>query len=335
MTSKYKNKEKRVIKMKKMHKFIMMAVLVTLLLAITGCGDDKLHMSTIENTRTTTEAEKTDDIDYSTEEASEEEKAITLAQMFEANKGDALLSGSNGFGTELTFYDSGEPVGTENYFIGFDANGNYIQACENSSGVYRILDRSESCWYVLDQSAVYTLIYPEKDIFEQLVDYYHNDTVYTRLDDESGVSENISSIYRRDGKLIVETVMTSDGVDGATYTYVLDDNLRIEEYVCKDTHGNMLLTEKTELNKKYDAPSFLEELRNRDNGRTITIKYLDNNTEYNYYVTANYPVSFETFSGSIYFDEECQNQCTDISWEENFTDENGLYTDQTVYYRKN
>lgn len=321
--------------MKKTHKLIMMAAFGTMLSVIAGCGDDKLVMSTTESTRVTTEAETEDDIDYSTEEASEEEKAITLEQVFEANKGDALLNGSNGFGAELTFYESGEPIGTENYFIGFDADGNYIQACEDSSGVYRILDRSESCWYVLDQSAVYTLIYPEKDIFEQLVDYYHNDTVYTRIGEEDGISENISSVYRKDGKLIVETVMTIDGVDGGTYTYVLDDNLRIEEYVCYDAHGTILLTEKTYPDKKYDAPSFLEELRNRDNGRTITIKYLDNNTEYSYYVTADYPVSFETFSGNVYSDEECQNPCTDISWEENLTDESGLYTDQTVFYRKN
>ena len=256
--------------MKKTHKLIMMAAFGTMLSVIAGCGDDKLVMSTTESTRVTTEAETEDDIDYSTEEASEEEKAITLEQVFEANKGDALLNGSNGFGAELTFYESGEPIGTENYFIGFDADGNYIQACEDSSGVYRILDRSESCWYVLDQSAVYTLIYPEKDIFEQLVDYYHNDTVYTRIGEEDGISENISSVYRKDGKLIVETVMTIDGVDGGTYTYVLDDNLRIEEYVCYDAHGTILLTEKTYPDKKYDAPSFLEELRNRDNGRTIT-----------------------------------------------------------------
>lgn len=321
--------------MKKTHKLIMMAAFGTMLSVIAGCGDDKLVMSTTESTRVTTEAETEDDIDYSTEEASEEEKAITLEQVFEANKGDALLNGSNGFGAELTFYESGEPIGTENYFIGFDADGNYIQACEDSSGVYRILDRSESCWYVLDQSAVYTLIYPEKDIFEQLVDYYHNDTVYTRIGEEDGISENISSVYRKDGKLIVETVMTIDGVDGGTYTYVLDDNLRIEEYVCYDAHGTILLTEKTYPDKKYDAPSFLEELRNRDNGRTITIKYLDSNTEYSYYVTADYPVSFETFSGNVYSDEECQNPCTDISWEENLTDESGLYTDQTVFYRKN
>ena len=321
--------------MKKTHKLIMMAAFGTMLSVIAGCGDDKLVMSTTESTRVTTEAETEDDIDYSTEEASEEEKAITLEQVFEANKGDALLNGSNGFGAELTFYESGEPIGTENYFIGFDADGNYIQACEDSSGVYRILDRSESCWYVLDQSAVYTLIYPEKDIFEQLVDYYHNDTVYTRIGEEDGISENISSVYRKDGKLIVETVMTIDGVDGGTYTYVLDDNLRIEEYVCYDAHGTILLTEKTYPDKKYDAPSFLEELRNRDNGRTITITYLDNNTEYSYYVTADYPVSFETFSGNVYSDEECQNPCTDISWEENLTDESGLYTDQTVFYRKN
>lgn len=321
--------------MKKTHKLIMMTVFVTMLSAIAGCGDDKLVMSTTESTRVTTEAETEDDIDYSTEEASEEEKAITLEQIFEANKGDALLNGSNGFGAELTFYESGEPIGTENYFIGFDADGNYIQACEDSSGVYRILDRSESCWYVLDQSAVYTLIYPEKDIFEQLVDYYHNDTVYTRIGDEDGISESISSVYRKNGKLIVESVITSDGVDGGTYTYVLDDNLRIQEYVCYDTHGTTLLTEKTSLNTKYDAPSFLEELRSRDNGRTITIKYLDSNTEYSYYVTADYPVSFETFSGNVYSDEECQNPCTDISWEENLTDESGLYTDQTVFYRKN
>lgn len=329
------SKEKRVIKMKKMHKLITMAVSITMLSAITGCGDDKLVMSTTENTRVTTEAEKTEDIDDSTEEASEEEKAITLEQIFEANKGDALLSGSNGFGAELTFYSSGELTGTESYFIGFDSEGNYIQACEDSGGVYRILDRGESCWYVLDQSAVYTLIYPEKDIFEQLVDYYHNDTVYTRLEDGSGVSENISSIYRKDGKLIVETVMNSDGVDGAAYTYVLDDNLRIEEYVCRDTHGNILLTEKTYPDKKYEEPSFLEELRSRDEGRTITIKYLNDNTEYSYYVTAHYPVSFEVFSGNVYSDEECQNPCIDISWEENLTDENGLYTDQTVFYKKN
>ena len=321
--------------MKKTHKLIMMAAVGTMLSVIAGCGDDKLVMSTTESTRVTTEAETEDDIDYSTEEASEEEKAITLEQVFEANKGDALLNGSNGFGAELTFYESGEPIGTENYFIGFDADGNYIQACEDSSGVYRILDRSESCWYVLDQSAVYTLIYPEKDIFEQLVDYYHNDTVYTRIGEEDGISENISSVYRKDGKLIVETVMTIDGVDGGTYTYVLDDNLRIEEYVCYDAHGTILLTEKTYPDKKYDAPSFLEELRNRDNGRTITIKYLDSNTEYSYYVTADYPVSFETFSGNVYSDEECQNPCTDISWEENLTDESGLYTDKTVFYRKN
>lgn len=321
--------------MKKTHKLIMMAAFGTMLSVIAGCGDDKLVMSTTESTRVTTEAETEDDIDYSTEEASEEEKAITLEQVFEANKGDALLNGSNGFGAELTFYESGEPIGTENYFIGFDADGNYIQACEDSSGVYRILDRSESCWYVLDQSAVYTLIYPEKDIFEQLVDYYHNDTVYTRIGEEDGISENISSVYRKDGKLIVETVMTIDGVDGGTYTYVLDDNLRIEEYVCYDAHGTILLTEKTYPDKKYDAPSFLEELRNRDNGRTITIKYLDSNTEYSYYVTADYPVSFETFSGNVYSDEECQNPCTDISWEENLTDESGLYTDKTVFYRKN
>lgn len=321
--------------MKKTHKLIMMAAFGTMLSVIAGCGDDKLVMSTTESTRVTSEAETEDDIDYSTEEASEEEKAITLEQVFEANKGDALLNGSNGFGAELTFYESGEPIGTENYFIGFDADGNYIQACEDSSGVYRILDRSESCWYVLDQSAVYTLIYPEKDIFEQLVDYYHNDTVYTRIGEEDGISENISSVYRKDGKLIVETVMTIDGVDGGTYTYVLDDNLRIEEYVCYDAHGTILLTEKTYPDKKYDAPSFLEELRNRDNGRTITIKYLDSNTEYSYYVTADYPVSFETFSGNVYSDEECQNPCTDISWEENLTDESGLYTDKTVFYRKN
>lgn len=321
--------------MKKTHKLIMMAAFGTMLSVITGCGDDKLVMSTTENTRVITETEQAEESDDSTEEASEEEKAITLEQVFEANKGDALLNGSNGFGAELTFYESGEPIGTENYFIGFDADGNYIQACEDSSGVYRILDRSESCWYVLDQSAVYTLIYPEKDIFEQLVDYYHNDTVYTRIGDEDGISESISSVYRKDGKLIVESVITSDGVDGGTYTYVLDDNLRIEEYVCYDAHGTILLTEKTYLDKKYDAPSFLEELRNRDNGRTITIKYLDSNTEYSYYVTADYPVSFETFSGNVYSDEECQNPCTDISWEENLTDESGLYTDQTVFYRKN
>lgn len=321
--------------MKKTQKIVMITVFSVGLVLLTACGDDKLVMSTTENTRVTTEADNTSDIDYSTEEASEEEKQTTLEQIMSANSGDSLLKGSKGFGAEMTFYEDGEISGTENYYIGFDSDGNYVQLCEDSNGVYRVLDHNESCWYVSDGNAVYTLIYPEQEVFERLVDYYHNDTVYTSVGSDTGIIETITDIYRKDGKLMIKTVTSYDGVDGATYTYVLSDDLKIEEYKCIDVYGNPVVDEKTSLDAVYDEPAFAAELKNRDLGRTITIKFVDTGAEYSYYVSALYPVCFDAFEGTVYTDEACQNEWPGVTWEDEMMDENGLYPDQTVYYIKN
>ncbi len=318
-------------KMKKMYG-LLLGVFVGMTL-LTGCGDDRLIMTTTENTRTTTEkqtnSENTTE-EQVTEEASGEDKALTLSVLHEANKGDVLLKDSAGVKLQFDFYDNGNRVLQENYFIGFDSDGNYVQSYENSEGVANVLDHRHGCWYISDADGIYTKIYPENGISERLVDYYHNDTVYPVP--KEGDSEEIKDIYRQSGNLILETHVTRDSEE-YEYTYILDDEYKILSYECR-IGDTVVMTETTSLNVTYAPPSVLEELSDRTNERIITVKNVDYGIEYNYSVSSLFPVDFETYGANIYIDEACNVIYDNISQDSEFRDENGSYQNLTLYLKE-
>ncbi len=311
----------------------MLLVVLGGIVFLTGCGDDKLVMTTTENTRTTTE--KQTNSEDATEEAvteapSDEDKALTLSMLYEANKGDALLKDSTGVKVQLDFYGNGNQWGYETYFIGFDSDGNYVQSYENSEGVCNVLDHRRGCWYVSDENGIYTKIYPENGISDRLVDYNHNEMVYEPS--KEGTTEEIKDIYRMNGSLILETQVS--GTDGDyEYTYVLDDEYKILSYECRS--GNALvMSETTVLNTTFQVPSVLTGLEDRTNERIITVKNVDYGIEYSYSVSALYPVDFEMYGAAIYMDEECTIPYNNISQDMERRDENGIYQNLTLYLKQ-
>ncbi|MCM1272054.1 MAG: hypothetical protein NC225_03385 [Clostridium sp.] len=317
----------------------LLLVMLVSMITLTGCGDDKLIMTTTENTRTTTEQQESREDTTearTTEEASEADQALTLSMLHEANKGDVLLQNSAGVKIQFDYYyedqtyDEPEPYSMEEtYFIGFDGDGNYVQSYENSSGVVHVHDHSRGCWYISDDNGIHTRIYPEKDLSERLVDYYHNDTVYEPKED--GETEEIKDIYRQSGQLILETSVTQDS-EQCEYTYVLDDDYKIISCECR-VGDTVVMTETVSYNISFEMPSVVSELKDRTNERIITVKNVDYGTEYSYSVSSLYPVDFQTSGPCIYEDEACTLLFNNIGRDVELKEENGSYQDLTVYLK--
>ena len=135
------------------------------MLALTACGkEDKLVLVTTEAAASQSDATTTEDIladireeaENTTEEekkrepASEEDKKVTLEAIYDANKGDTLLAGGNNYSLNTIYYSDGVEVYSEYQFLGFDEDGTYLQAYEDSNGIVQVLDKEYGYWYLID-----------------------------------------------------------------------------------------------------------------------------------------------------------------------------------------
>ncbi len=303
-----------------------------LVLMLSGCGkdDEKLVLVTTERANTTATEEIIEEettTESSTEEASAEEKKITLDQIYAANSGDKLLTGGKNCSVNIIYYANDKEYYSEYRYLGFDKEGNYIQAYENSDGEVRVLDMVNECWYVVEENSISTQIYPENGAFAYVVGYGHDDLIFSSSK-TSGNSETLNSIYREDGELIAETNVVGTSAETYIYKYVLDENLKISTYTCFDTDGNKL-AHAIISDTMYEVPEFIDQMKADGLDRKITILYKDGSVpEYTYYVSPVYPVEITLLEHEAYMDEDCT-----LPWKE-VPPSDGKYKDTTIYLKK-
>ena len=332
-----------------MKKYIYGLTVMSLALALCGCGkkDDKLELVTEVSTETVagseTETEQSEDTteaieEYkgAREEASEEDKAVTLDMIREANKGDALVKDNKGYSINKIYYYEKSELGSEYQYIGFDDAGNYIQAYEDSAGFVQVLDNYAGYWYV-DAGEYYgtneevtqknfVLIYPEDGMEAQLVDYTHNNFIINSTDD---FDENITDVYREDGNLVVETSLKDEEND-LTGKYYLTDSLEITEYTYYYENGDKYCYAWTVDDADYTAPEYMQELMKATELRNIEVIYADGDgLGYFYEVPKNSPIDIRLTEYKAYLDEACT-----IEWQESDADAEGGYGDETIYLKK-
>lgn len=333
--------------MRKIHR-ITTALLLTITLSLLGgCGnkDESLHMITTEKSTETTDEEETttekseldkeiddmaeESVQKTTEAATEADKAITIEQIRAANTGDALLVDGKSVSISKTYYGEDGECATEYEYLGFDSDGVYTQVYQNSEGYVQIYDKYNNYWYVYtgenSETVPLTLIYPEDDIASYLIETNHTNTVFS-----ANTNDTIKDVYRIDGELVVEIDSSTDTDYYVAYT--LDEDLRILEYTTYEKESNTKYCYcYTDLDAKYEFPSFVEDMKNKDYVRAVNIFYVDGDGYGSRYeVSAKYPVDFRTTTYTVYVDEECTTEWTS---DYDNTDSTGLYTDLTLYLR--
>ncbi len=324
--------------MKNSHRFIMGLLFLGLVTSVTGCDKkDELVMVTTEGTTeitTETEAtteEITTEAGPSTEEASSEEQAITFQDIYEANKGDNLLSSGESCGINIIYYSNGEVDYSEYKFLGFDDLGMYLQVFEDSDGNVQILDNINNCWLLVEDSQIYTMLYPEPYVSGAIIESNHNSMMFA-LSDVDSEYEDVQHVYRQDGKLVVETLY-DDGV-GTSYKfiYILEDDLKISSYTCYDKNDNIVLEAKVTPNTTYTMAEELVAVQDTSvNYRTVMIKYPDGEElDMGYYLPVSCPLQLRLMDYTAYSDEACT-----VVWEEAAMTAEGTYGDVTIYMRKN
>lgn len=323
---------------KQMKKAVAVFALLTLgIFVLGGCGkEDKLTMVTTEHTGKEDVASPTDETTLDTateegveiEEASAEEKNITLQQIYEANTGDKLLAGKKGYSINRIYYLNGVETASEYEYMGFDSDGNYIQVYEDYNGYIQVLDNFNACWYVFTGSAndsrQLILIYPEDGLVSYLIEYTHLNMIFA-YSEESG--ETIQDIYRADGDLTVETKYADENGDEYTIKYVIDENLTILEYTLYYPDGSMGVYAWTTPDVEYSTPDFVMDMKDDTETRTVTVIYPNGDGEgTTYEISATYPIDIRLTNHQAYLDADCQ-----IEWSATIPDEYGRYPDETIY----
>lgn len=334
--------------MNNLHKYISRRYLMILMLAaaaftVTGCGKDKLTMVTTEkntNISSSTDSDKTtesiaDEIaatatateeEVVREEVSAEEAEITLEQIHKANRGDVLLAGGKGFSLNTIYYANDVEVYSEYQYIGFDENGRYLQAYEDSDGFVQILDASGSSWYIAENNELSVLIYPEPGVGDAIVDYNHNELLVASPDE---AEETIKDIYRANGELTVETSFKTGSAE-YIFEYALTDDLKVMAITCFDTEGTKISYGWVTEDASYTIPEAVNALINSENLRNVTITFPNGDgVEDIYSIPAEVPVQVKMVEYSAYADYECA-----IRWKEMDMPEEGLYDDETIYMDK-
>ncbi|MBO5426135.1 MAG: hypothetical protein J6A25_11545 [Lachnospiraceae bacterium] len=320
-------------------RYIFIVVMLGFLLGLCGCGkEDGVVMITTEEEETTKQEDTSSDIpavqieELTTEEASKEdatpeEKNITIEEIYAANSGDVLLQGSAGYSVNTIYYSDGTEVYSEFQYLGFDESGLYMQVYEDSEGYVEVLDSGNMCWYIVDNNQISTLIYPEEGMAAVMIDYSHNDMV---MSNPASSGESIADIYRLDGDLVVETTYTSEFDELYTYQYVLDDSLRIMECNCYE--GEELISYFwTTKDAVYNETEELTAIRDNSDKRLVTVSFPDGSgIEYIYQVPKQYPVKLKLFGSTAYKDEGYGSEWTEIS-----PMSDGNYADENIYIKRN
>lgn len=339
-------------------------MLVFVLLLLGGCGSkDELVLITTEhkagdNSETYEDEEKrqqsmaesdtalpADEDMVSTEEASETDRAVTMEAVYAANSGDSLLSKGKGCSVNTIYYLNGTEVYSEYRYLGFEENGGYVQAYEDSKGNVEVLDNYNQCWYVVENNRIYTKIYPEDGVTARLINHSHNNIVFSLED-----AGQLQNIYREDGKLVLETVYsdaeeeseagmetesetkteTETDMDiGYMYKYYVSDELFVDEIDCYDAEGERVSHAWVTRDAVYNAPEEILELLNGNaEQRTVNIEYPQGGGINNlYFVPVQYPVMLETMRYGMYEDAGCTMPWTGEMMEQ------GPYGDLTIYLR--
>lgn len=326
------------MRIKKYLSTVMFLILITI---SSGCKNDELVLVTTESTAAESSEDYLDsqlselqdgaggEEDVVKTEATDEEKSITLAQLYNANKGDALLATTSGYSVNTIYYYEGTEVYSEFQFLGFNESGDYFQAYENSDGTLEVLDAKEECWYSYDPSdnAVKVLLYPEEGIYDLRVAYNHDEVIYSP---KSQAEESIKEIYRAGGELTIETSYKDANDNEYTFKYIIDENLRILSYECYDISGNMVTYAWTSIDMTYSVPEAISEYMDKDLYRDITINHLDEDREPQIYkIAAELPVQLEFLENIPYLDEKM----TSI-WQVDESEDGETYLDIELYLKK-
>ena len=324
-----------------MHKKIFVLVMVMALALLSGCKkEEKLvlvtteaHTATDAATDDTTEdiladireeAESTTEAAPVREEASEEDKMITLEDIYNANKGDTILADGQNYTLNTIYYYAGVEQYSEYQFLGFTEEGTYLQAYEDSEGMVQVLDKEHGYWFLIDENIVYALIYPEPSVADAIINANHNDMIISLTE----ADQTIRDIYREDGDLVVETDYKNNSE--YIFKYILDDTYKVLEYYCYDTSGEKLTFSWVTKGGEYEFPEEISSAWESMMTRTVTFKFPDSNgLETSYIVPMNKPVQLGLLEYGAYSDEDC----TTI-WEETPADSNGFYADETIYLKR-
>lgn len=302
-----------------------------------ACGKDKdeLVLVTTEATATTTEAttteEATTEVVASTEEASNREKQITFQDLYDANKGDVLLSGGESYSLNTIYYALGEETFSEYEFLGFDGQGMYAQVYEDSDGSIELLDIANSYWYVFKENQLSVLIYPEPLVAAAIIESNHNAMIFG-LNGSDGSTEIVQDVYRMDGKLMVETVYGDASGINYLMQYTLDDSWKVQEFNCYSMDGELLSYSFVTAGATYEVPEQISQAQAMEQGyRTITITYVDSDEmDMTYYTPVDIPVELSMIEYQAYSDQACT-----TTWSEVEPNEDGAYMDVTIYMKKN
>ncbi len=322
-----------------MRKKIFAFVMVMTAALLSGCKkEEKLVLvTTEEQTATITdattediladireEAENTTEEAPKREEASEEDKKITLQDIYDANKGDELLAEGQNCSLNTIYYYGGVEQYSEYQFLGFSEDGAYLQAYEDSNGLVQILDKEYGYWYLIDENIVYALIYPEPSVADAIINANHNDLIISLTE----ADQTISDIYREDGNLVVETDYKNE--NEYKFKYILDDAYKVLEYYSYDTNGEKLSYSWVTKGGTYTFPDEISSARESMMTRTVTFKFPESNgLEASYVVPLNKPVQLALLEYSAYTDEACT-----TVWEETPADDNGFYEDEVIYLKR-
>jgi len=320
--------------MKKMKNCAVVATVLMLGL-LTACDkkEDELVLVTTEAVATeATQEVTTEEItEELTEEATGGDKSISYQDMYDANKGDVLLASGESYSINTIFYSNGKESYSEFQFLGFDDRGMYTQIYEDSDGYVEILDAANNYWYVVKDNKLSVLIYPEPLAAAAIIDSNHNSMIFELSGREEG-TETVEAVYRKDGKLCVDTVYGETKSDQLKMKYILQDNWIVQEYGCYDIKGELLSYAKVTQGATYDIPKIVADAMAMEEGyRTINFTYVDGDQlDMTYYTAVDVPVELELIEYIAYSDE----QCTTV-WSEIEADENGVYKDVTIYMKKN
>ncbi|MBE5943838.1 MAG: hypothetical protein E7258_02850 [Lachnospiraceae bacterium] len=322
--------------MKKLKYIVLLLLLV--LIALTGCGNDKVVLMTTEDnqvsdTKEITESEvpvvQIEDLtteEKNREEATAEEKNITIAQIYEANSGDVFLKDGKGYSVNTIYYSHGTEVYSELQYLGFDEYGMYMQAYEDSEGYVEVLDSGNLCWYIVRNGQVSTLIYPENGMADIMIDYSHNDMV---ISDPASSGETIVDVYKLNGDLVVETSLVSEFDEEYLNRYVLDENYRIITGECYE-EDELISSFWTTENAVYNESEELTAIRSDLEKRLVTVSYPDGSgVEYIYQIPRQCPVELKLFASVAYADEACNTKWVEIN-----PMSDGFYADENIYVKK-
>ncbi len=318
-------------------KITLVMAIIAVMCTIVACNkkDDELVLvtteaTTIETTEITTE-EATTEAGPVIEEAVGRDSNISYEDLYEANKGDVLLSGGVSYGMNTIFYSGEEESFSEYQYLGFDNLGMYTQVYENSDGKLELLDAANMYWYVVEDNALSVLIYPEPLVAAAIIDSNHNAMIF-RFADDTNSAEIVQNVYRRDGVLVVESEYANVNGTNFMFEYVLSDDWKVQEVYCYDMERQKQYYSCMTEGVAYEVPEIITKAQAMEQGyRTVSVVFVDGEEiDMSYYTPLDVPVQLSMVEYEAYSDSACTSP-----WAELEPDENGVYKDVTIYMKKN